>query len=56
MKKYQYKNIKLYQTFGKWSANYSEDNKTFALHVACTNTKAEAYKIAKDQVNYLNSK
>lgn len=57
MKAYKYKNIKAYQTFGRWSADYvTDDGKRFGLHVACTATKAEAIKEAKQIVNYLNER
>lgn len=57
MKAYKYKNIRVYQTFGRWSADYiTENGKRFALHVACTATKADAIQEAKTIVDYLNSK
>ena len=50
----QKKNIVCYQTFGKWSADYVENGKRFALHKACCNTKAKAYAIAAQCIDYLN--
>ena len=57
MRKYNYKGIRTYEMMGRWSADYvTEDGKRFGLHVACTKTKAEAYTIAKAEVDYLNAK
>lgn len=56
MKEYTYKNIKLYETYGRWSADYYDGNKYFALHASCCETKKEALEIAKEMVDYLNSK
>lgn len=57
MKKYTYKNIKCYQTYGRWQADYiREDGSRFALHRCCTRTKADAYIIAKREVDYMNNK
>lgn len=55
-KNFYYKNIVLYQTFGKWSALYSSIDGTFTLHACCTDTKVKAYQLAKDMVDYLNEK
>lgn len=57
-KKYLYKNISVYQSMGRWSADYVYPNegRAFALHAQCTKTKEEAYKIAKEEIDYLNSK
>ena len=57
MKKYYYKNICVYQYYGTWNADYVMDNgKRFALHRCCCRTKANAYEIAKQNVDYLNGK
>lgn len=56
MKKYQYKNIKLVQSWGTWDSYYSDGNKTLQLTATCSKTKKEAYEIAKSMVDYLNNK
>lgn len=53
MRKYLYKDIVLFLHWGTWQANYG---KQFALHRACCRTKADAYAIAKAEVDYLNAK
>ena len=57
-KKYLYKNISLYQSMGRWSADYVYPNegRGFGLHVACTTTKEEAYRIAKREIDFLNER
>lgn len=52
--KYIYKNIVLFQDFGQWHADYMENGKRFALHRSASRTKSLAYKIAKEQVDFLN--
>ena len=56
MKKYLYKNIRLYETYSRWSADYYDGKDYFALHAACCETKKEALTLAKDMIDYLNSK
>ena len=56
MKKYQYRNIKLVQSWGTWDSYYSDGNKTLQLTATCSKTKKEAYEIAKSMVDYLNNK
>lgn len=51
----KYKNIICFQVCGRWHADYVE-NARFALHRAATRTKVEAYRIAKEEVDYLNRK
>lgn len=48
-----YKNIIVFQTCGKWHADYLGACR-FALHRASCRTKADAYKLAKEQVDYMN--
>ena len=55
MKAYKYKNIKVYQVYGRWSADYiTDDGKRFTLHASCTATKADAIQEAKTIVDHLN--
>lgn len=56
MRRYLYKNIVLYQTWGRWSADYIDNGNRFGLHGCCTRTKRDAYRIAKQMVDYLNEK
>lgn len=56
MKKFQYKSIKLVQSWGTWDSYYNDGNKSFQLTANCSKTKKEAYEIAKDMVDYLNNK
>ena len=54
--KYLKKYIFCFVNGGRWQADYAENGKRFALHRACTKTKAEAYKIASEQIDYMNRK
>lgn len=55
MKKFTYKNIVLYRTWGTWQADYRlENGKRFGLHCCCCDTKKKAYEIAKEEVDFLN--
>lgn len=55
--KYLYKHIKCYQYWGSWRADYDDGNgNKFPLHRWCCTTKANAYTIAKQQVDWLNGK
>ena len=56
MKKYQYKNIELVQTWGTWDAYYNDGTRRFQLTATCSKTKKEAYNVAKNEVDYLNLK
>ena len=47
-----YKNIKLFWCNG-WCADYEENGKRFPLHRACCKRKADAYRIAKEEVDYM---
>lgn len=53
MKAYKYKNIICFKCFGKWHADYDS---RFAIHRATLRTKAEAYRLAKQELDYLNRK
>lgn len=55
MKKYLYKNIVLFQTYGAWNADYIDGEKRFGLHRGANRTKAQAYTEAKRQVDRLNN-
>ena len=56
MRKYLYKNIKMYKNgYGVWIAYYVADGKAFQLSHTCS-TKPVAYSIAKANVDYLNEK
>ena len=55
MKKFQYKQINLYQYYGRWEAELVTDTWKMLLTFG-HKTKADAYKEAKEQVNYLNNK
>ena len=55
MKKYLYKNIKLYKTMGGWCADYVPlKGQRLTLHVACSPTRYMALNVAKRCVDYLN--
>lgn len=55
-KKYYYKNIILFKSWGTWEADYmTEDGRRFALHRAGVYSKKLAYDIAKESVDYLNA-
>ena len=54
--KYSYDNIEVFQTYGRWNADYFDGKKRFALHRASCATKKEAFEIAKEEVDFLNSK
>lgn len=55
--RYLYKNIYCFCTWGRWYADYVDDNgKRFALHRASTRTKAQALILAKHEVDYLNER
>ena len=56
MKRYKYKNIKVYRAMGGWCAEYVENNRRFALHSLCQPTRYMAYNSAKREVDYLNRK
>lgn len=56
MKKYKYKNIVCFQTWGTWQADYNNGEKRFALHRLCCKTKKQAYKYAKEEVDFLNER
>lgn len=53
--KYLCKNIVLYENFGSWYADYNEDGNRFAIARTAERTRKMAYKVARDQVNYMNS-
>lgn len=54
MKKYIYKNIICYQSYGCWDADYNDHGTRIALHRCGCRTKAYAYEIAKANVDYMN--
>ena len=55
--KYLYKNIICFQYYGTWQADYKEPKgKRFPLHRHCNGTKAEAYALAKQEVDYMNER
>lgn len=54
MKRYLYKNIKVYRTMGGWCADYVEKYRRFTLHVTCNPTRYMALQDAKREVDYLN--
>ena len=56
MKKYLYKNIVCFQSYGRWHADYNDDGAQFALHRCALRTKAAAYEEAKAEVDYMNRK
>lgn len=55
-RRYKYKHIDLYNTWGTWQADYVEGKLRLALHRACYKTKASAMVLAKEMVDYLNGK
>lgn len=55
-RRYKYKHIDLYNTYGRWHADYAAEGKRFALHVCGCRTKADALALAKEQVDFLNKK
>ena len=55
MKKYSYKNIILFQTYGRWYSDYEDNGRRFALDYSSCGTKATAYELAKKVVDYLNN-
>lgn len=54
-RKYLYKNIILYRSWGTWQADYNDNGRRFGLHRCCCRTKTEAMECAKEQVDYLNN-
>lgn len=54
MKRYKYKNIICFMTYGRWDADFSDGGTRYALHRCACKTKAEAYNIAKDNIDYMN--
>lgn len=54
MKKYLYKNIVIFWNNG-WQADYKLPNgECFAVHRCCCTTKSASYKVAKDDICYMN--
>ena len=52
---YLYKNIITYCYWGTWQADYvTENGNKIPLHRCCCRTKAEAYEIAKREVDFMN--
>ena len=49
-------NIIIFENYGRYYADYSANGKRFALHRASCGTKAEAYELAVEQIEYLNEK
>lgn len=57
MKKYFYNRIHCFQTYGTWDTEYiTESGKVFRLTAMCYKTKSLAYKMGKEQVDYLNER
>lgn len=56
MKKYLYKQIILFKSWGTWQADIIADGKRFALHRHCSRTKAIAYELAKFEVDCMNER
>jgi hypothetical protein len=54
MRKFKYKNIILFQECGRWHADYNYNGAIFPLHREATKTKAQAYKYAQREVDYIN--
>ena len=55
-KEYLYKYINVYCYYGTWQASYNDGKIHMGLHGMCCKTKKQAYEIAKQQVDYLNSR
>lgn len=51
----RYKQIVCFQYYGGWNADCIENGKRYALHRVDARTKADAYAIAKQEVDYLNN-
>ena len=56
MKRYTYKNIRIRSSYGVYICEYVGLESTFRLATVGASNKATAYKVAKDQVDFLNGK
>ena len=56
MKRYFYKNIRIRSSYGVYICDYVGAESTFRLATVGASNRASAYKVAKEQVDFLNGK